>query len=110
MSDHARRLAQKDWFLGDVVGWQGPWGTTYPANLRLSMQKLDEEQWVKSAKTVQYRPPMPWFALRDMSQQDLRAVYRFVRSLGAAGKPAPAYVPPGQQALGPVVKFPEAPK
>ncbi len=26
---------QKAWLQGDVVGWQGPWGTTYASNLRL---------------------------------------------------------------------------
>jgi hypothetical protein len=52
---------------------------------------------------------MPWFALRDMSEADLRAFHRFVRSLGPAGEPAPAYVPPGQAANGPVVTFPAPP-
>lgn len=39
------------------------------------------------------QPPMP--SLRAMSDADLRAIYRYVRSLGARGQPAPAYVPPG---------------
>ena len=30
---------------------------------------------------------MPWFALHDMHEQDLRAFYRFVRYLGPAGGP-----------------------
>lgn len=41
------------------------------------------------------RPPMPWFALRDMTDDDLVAVYRFIRSLGPAGQPAPAAAAPG---------------
>ena len=53
---------------------------------------------------------MPWFTLRDMSAQDLRALYRFVRSLGPAGDAAPAYVPPGQKPNGPVIQFPQPPK
>ena len=53
---------------------------------------------------------MPWFALRDMTEQDLRAFYRFVRQLGPLGNPAPAYVPPGQAPTGPYVQFPAAPK
>jgi hypothetical protein len=51
---------------------------------------------------------MPWFALRDMTDQDLLAIYHFVRSLGAAGTAAPAYLPPGARAEFPVVKFPTA--
>jgi len=35
-------------------------------------------------------------ALRAMREDDRRALYRFVKSLGPAGVPAPAYTPPGQ--------------
>lgn len=104
------KVPEKEWLVGHQVGWQGPWGTTYPSNLRLSMQNRTEEEWIKMARTVELRPPMPWFALRDMSTQDLRALYRFVRHLGSAGEPAPAYVPPGLDAKGPVVRFPAPPK
>jgi len=31
-----------------------------------------------------------------MREDDRRALYRFVKSLGPAGVPAPAYTPPGQ--------------
>lgn len=103
-------IPEKDWLLGDTVGWHGDWGTTYPPNLRLVLSAMNEDQWVKSAKTVQGRPPMPWFALRDMTEQDLRAVYRFVRQLRPVGTPSPAYVPPGTTPAGPVIRFPAAPK
>lgn len=103
-------VPEKQWLTGDSVGFRGPWGTTYPANLRLLMQKLSEEEWVRMGHTAQLRPPMPWFALRDMTTQDLRAIYRFTKSLGPQGEPAPAYVPPGQEPGGPVVVFPQPPK
>jgi mono/diheme cytochrome c family protein len=83
------------WLTGTSMGWQGPWGTTYPANLRLLVNNLTESQWMLLARQ-EMRPPMPWFALRAMSDADLRAVYRFLRSMGPKGEPAPAYVPPGQ--------------
>ena len=100
------RTPEKDWLMGEAVGWRGPWGTTYPTNLRLYLQDLTEDQWVKKAKNLQARPPMPWFALRDMSTPDLRAFYRFVRHLGPAGKPAPEYVPPDKTPSGPYIQFP----
>ena len=53
---------------------------------------------------------MPWFALRDMSTQDLRALYRFVKNLGPGGEAAPAYLPPGQEPKGPFIMFPQPPK
>jgi len=104
------RVPEKDWLIGDALGWRGAWGTTYPENLRMYMQNVSEDQWVKTAKNIETRPPMPWFALRDMTEQDLRAFHRFVRSLGPAGGPAPAYVPPGQVPQGPYVQFPGAPQ
>ena len=96
---------EQEWLVGDSVGWQGPWGTTYPANLRLLVQNLTPEQWLVVARRPA-RPPMPWFGLRDMTDADVLAIYHYVRSLGAAGQPAPAWVPPGQPTATPVVKFP----
>ena len=100
------KVDEKLWLTGDSLGWQGAWGTTYPSNLRLALAKMTEQEWVRVAKSAQYRPPMPWFALHDMSEADLRAIYRYVRHLGPAGEPAPAYLPPGQAAKGPVIAFP----
>jgi len=104
------KVPEKQWLTGDQLGWRGPWGTTYASNLRLYMSKLTEEQWIKIAKTAQFRPPMPWFALHDMTEQDLRAIYRLTKYLGPAGDPAPTFVPPGQEPKGPFVLFPQPPK
>lgn len=103
------KVPEKDWLVGDQLGWRGAWGTTYPVNLRLYMQKLTEAQWMKTAKSIETRPPMPWFALHAMTDADLRALYRFVRHLGPAGAEAPAYVPPDQEPKPPYVQFPGPP-
>ena len=100
------KVPENQWLTGDQLGWRGPWGTTYAANLRLYMRNLSEDQWVKIAKTTQSRPPMPWFALHAMTEQDLRAIYRLIRYLGSAGEPAPVFVPSGQEPKGPYVLFP----
>jgi mono/diheme cytochrome c family protein len=88
------KVAEADWLTGNAMGWQGPWGTTYPANLRLLVQTMDEKAWVARAR-LPMRPPMPAPSLRAMSDDDLKAIYHYLRSLGAKGQPAPAYVPPG---------------
>ena len=105
-AESAGQVDETQWLTGDLVGFRGPWGTTYPVNLRLYMQGISEKQWMKAAPSKELRPPMPWFALRDMSAQDLRAIYRYIRQLGPAGEPAPAYVPPDQTPKGPVIQFP----
>jgi mono/diheme cytochrome c family protein len=99
-------VPEAQWLTGDALGWRGPWGTTYATNLRLSMQGLTEAQWVAKAKALSARPPMPWFNVRRMSEPDLRAIYRYVRHLGPAGKPAPEYVPPDRTPAPPYVQFP----
>lgn len=104
------KVPEKQWLTGDRLGWRGSWGTSYASNLRLSMQKFSEDQWVKLARTAQFRPPMPWFNLHAMSERDLRALHRFIRYLGAAGEPAPAYLPPEREPKGPYVLFPAPPK
>jgi mono/diheme cytochrome c family protein len=101
------KVPEPQWLTGDGLGWSGPWGTTYATNLRLYMQNLTEDQWVKTARTLQTRPPMPWFNVRDMSTRDLRAMYRYVRHLGPAGNPAPAYLPPEKTPPQPYVQFPK---
>lgn len=96
------------WLTGSSLGWNGPWGTTYPPNLRLTAQRMTEDQWVVFAPAPK-RPPMPWFALRDMSDEDVRAVYRYLKHLGPAGQSAPAALPPGVEPPGPVFRAPAPP-
>ena len=104
------KVPEKQWLQGDALGWRGPWGTTYPTNLRLHLATMSEEEWMRKASNLSTRPPMPWFALRDMTEQDLRAIYRYVRSLGPAGSPAPAFVPPDREPKGAFITFPAPPK
>lgn len=93
------------WLVGNPLGWNGPWGTTYPANLRLKAQEMDEAGWLKYTAELHTRPPMPDFAVRGMSETDRQAIYRLLRELGPAGAKAPAYLPPGQQPAPPYVQW-----
>ncbi|WP_213958236.1 MULTISPECIES: c-type cytochrome [unclassified Variovorax] len=100
------KVDEKLWLTGDALGWAGPWGTTYPTNLRLLLAGMSEQQWLQHARRMEPRPPMPWFNVRAMTDTDLKAIYAYTRSLGSAGVAAPAYLPPGTKANGPVVQFP----
>lgn len=95
---------EAQWLTGSPVGFNGPWGTTYPSNLRLVAQSMTEQQWLAHTRSPM-RPPMPTPSLRAMSDDDLRAIYRYIRSMGAAGDPAPAFVPPGQKISTPYFDF-----
>lgn len=95
----------EEWLTGMPVGFRGPWGTTYPANLRLLASEMNTDQWVERYSQAELRPPMPWWALHDMSEADLRAMHAFIRSLGPAGEAAPAYVPPGREPETPYIRM-----
>jgi mono/diheme cytochrome c family protein len=97
-------VPEAEWLTGDALGWQGPWGTTYPANLRLLFSQMDEQAWLARARQPM-RPPMPSPSLRAMSDADLKAIYRYVRSLEVKGQPAPDYVPPGGRVTTPYFDF-----
>lgn len=89
-------LPKSEWLKGSPLGYNGPWGTTYAPNLRLRLQEMNEVQWLEYSANLRTRPIMPDFAVRAMTEEDRRAIFRFVQSLGPAGQPAPAFLPPGQ--------------
>lgn len=105
-------VARDTWLVGSPMGFNGPWGTTYATNLRLRMQELSEAQWMEYSANLRTRPMMPDFAVRAMTEDDRRAIYRFVHALGAAGQPAPEALPPGKTPPLPYfgTVLPEAPK
>jgi mono/diheme cytochrome c family protein len=88
------QVTESQWLTGNTIGYQGPWGTTYPANLRLSADGMTETQWLARTRQAM-RPPMPWFNLRQADDADLRAMYRYLRAIGPAGEPAPPAAAPG---------------
>ena len=108
-ADSMGQVPEAQWLMGDALGWQGPWGTTFAPNLRLSLSRMTADAWVAFARNLQSRPPMPSLSLNQMSEEDLRSVYAFIRTLQPLGEPAPVYLPPGQVAATPVVVFPAPP-
>jgi hypothetical protein len=50
-------------------------------------------------------PPMPWMNVARTTDSDLRTVYRFIRSLGAAGERAPLAVAPGLESSRSYIPF-----
>jgi hypothetical protein len=90
------KVLEAQWLTGTPVGWRGPWGVTYPQNLRLTAAKMSEDEFVAMLHTRTDRPPMPWMNLNQMHGDDARAIYRFLKHLGPAGDPMPAGTAPGE--------------
>ena len=98
------------WLTGVPVGFTGPWGTSYPSNLRLFTKDFDEETFVSVMRARNSRPPMPWPSLHAMSDRDLRAIYRYIRSLPVRGEKMPEALPPGVEPTTPyIVMVPRLP-
>jgi mono/diheme cytochrome c family protein len=105
------QVAEKDWLLGSgPLGFRGPWGTTYAPNLRVTVSKMTEAQWVKYANELKTRPPMPWFNLNQWKEADLKALYQYIRRLPAVGGETRAYVPPDKAPPPPYIQWPVPPK
>ncbi|WP_317930182.1 c-type cytochrome [Halioxenophilus sp. WMMB6] len=103
-SESGGRLPQATWLTGNGVGFKGPWGTSYPQNLRSSAAKMSAEEWIQMARRPML-PPMPAPAIATMSDSDLIAMYDFIKSLGAAEGEAPHALPPGVEPATPYIDF-----
>jgi mono/diheme cytochrome c family protein len=82
------------WMTGSNLGYRGPWGTSYPANVRLEFSHISENDWLFMVRTRGGHWPMVWHDLRYLKTDDQRAIYRFIRSLGPRGVAAPADLSP----------------
>lgn len=96
---------EDDWLTGAPIGFRGPWGTTYPSNLRLLVHEMDENAWVKMLRHRTDRPPMPWMNLNQLNEADARAIYKYIRSLGPRGERMPLAVDADVEPATPYILF-----
>jgi mono/diheme cytochrome c family protein len=89
---------------GRALGFKGPWGVDYSKNLRVIADREGEDHWVNTLKTADDGDghlPMPWHNTALMSDEDLRAMWKYVKSLGPAqGERIPRSVRPGKEPAG----------
>lgn len=98
-------VPEQDWLMGDDTAFVGRWGTAFASNLRLTMLRYNDEQWLKRARSLEDSAVMPDERLRSMSDADLLAVLRYVQWLGPRGEPAPQPLPPGDAWIGASVRY-----
>lgn len=98
-------VTEETWLTGVPVGFKGPWGTTYPTNLRKFTSTFTEGVFISTMRARQARPPMPWASLHAMSDVDLRSLFQYIRSLPVKGDASPDYVPPGTEPKTPYIVF-----
>lgn len=109
---HPDAVPMSRWLIGKSVGFRGPWGVSYPGNIRRLMATMPTAAaWIHFVRHWHAMPPMPITNLRNMSNTDLKAIYAFVRTLKPLGKAAPTSLGLGQAPTTPYIEFiPQKPK
>jgi mono/diheme cytochrome c family protein len=94
----------------DLTAWSGPWGTSYAFNLtpdeNTGIGSWSEETFVKTIRTGRHMgvarpilPPMPWEVYRNLTDEDLKAVYAFLRTIPPVHNRVPEPRPPAAPAI-----------
>lgn len=90
----------------DLTAWAGPWGISYTANLtpdeNTGLGIWTEDMFVRALRTGRHMgqsrpilPPMPWQFYRDMTDDDLKAIYAYLRTIPPVHNRVPEPTPPG---------------
>ena len=102
------------WFAATagMTAWAGPWGVSYAANLtpdkNTGIGIWTEDMFVNAMRTGKHMgsgrpilPPMPWTASASLSEDDLKAIFAYLRSLPAIKNNVPAPLGPDGQLMFP---------
>jgi hypothetical protein len=95
---------------GTVAGnhftnWAGPWGVSFSRNLTpdqaTGIGSWTEEMFIKTIREGKHQgegrpllPPMPWQMYRQATDDDLKAIYAYLRSIPAIANAVPDPIPP----------------
>lgn len=87
-----------------LTAWVGPWGVTFAANLTPDATGLGswtEDVFIRAMRTGKHMgagrdilPPMPWFGLAGLTDDDLKAIFAFLRSIKPVENVVPAPITP----------------
>lgn len=90
----------------DLTEWVGPWGVSFTANLTpdaTGIGNWTEEQFMLALRQGKFKglpgarqllPPMPWEMYRHMSDDEIKAIFAYLKSIKPISNNVPAPVPP----------------
>ncbi len=101
-------LTSPEWMMASAptnTAHSGPWGVSFTANLtpdqNTGLGIWTEEMFMKALRTGRHMgasreilPPMPWFNYGKMTDDDLKAVYAYLRSIPPVHNRVPDPLPP----------------
>ena len=89
----------------DLGAWAGPWGVSFAMNLTsdkaTGLGSWTPEMFMGAIRTGKHQgtgrpilPPMPWYWYKNMTDDDLKAVFAYLQSLPPINNPIPDPLPP----------------
>ncbi|MBS1915883.1 MAG: c-type cytochrome [Bacteroidetes bacterium] len=94
-------------FAGDLTATVGPWGISFSANLTpdtaTGIGAWTEDVFAKTLRTGKHLgqdggrmilPPMPWQAFRNLKDDDMKAIFAYLKALPPIHNKVPAPVSP----------------
>jgi cytochrome c len=100
------------WMMASVAtntAFAGPWGISYTANLtpdrNTGLGIWDEQMFINAIRQGRHMgtsrpilPPMPWPAFRNATDEDLKAIYAYLRTIAPVVNHVPDAQPPAATA------------
>lgn len=89
-----------------LTAWVGPWGISYAANITSDSTGIGnwkEEQFIKCLREGKFMgldntrpllPPMPWQEYRNMTDDEMKAVFAYLKSIPPVHNVVPQATPP----------------
>ena len=93
-------------FTMGLTATRGPWGASFAANLTpddTGIGSWTEAQFMTAIRKGLYKglegsrpllPPMPWESYKNLPDDDLKAIFAYLKSIPAVENVVPAYLPP----------------
>lgn len=107
LSVNRAEMEQKGYTVtGDLTEWVGPWGVSYAANLTSDSTGIGtwkESQFIYAIRNGKLKglphsrnilPPMPWPVYKHMTNDELKAIYAYLKTTKPIKNVVPAPKPP----------------
>lgn len=109
LESYDKATVKRGWVLGNahLTAWVGPWGTSFTANLTpdtlTGIGVWSEEQFFRAIREGKFHglpasrtllPPMPWPAFKNLTDEELRSVFTYLKSIRPVRNAVPAPIPP----------------
>ena len=91
-----------------LTAWAGPWGVSFAINLtpdkETGIAEWSEQNFIQAIRTGKHQgqpngrdilPPMPWESLKVMTDDDLKAMFAYLRSIAPVKNQVPLPVAQG---------------